>query len=207
MTTLAEAVQCVSDHGEGQASGSDLRAADLLGPTMRPGSVVETFFGPGRDVGDPRCVKAMPAVGDLDCHQRAPWVRGDWLGLAIPSGAARVRTLEIVANDREPVRTSNPISQVLTYVEVDLAPHDPQRLGQFVREAFRHCAGGMLQNLHGVSAIVGSAPAEYRQGQATAVAFLRRDRLAWVVLNGQREWTNAERDKVLTTLAEHLARA
>jgi hypothetical protein len=79
-------------------------------------------------------------------------------------------------------------------------------MGQFAQAAFEHCAGGTEQLVHGVPAVVGFVPSEAAaSGVAAAVAFLTPERIDWVVLDGQRPWTSAERDRALAAVAAHLS--
>ena len=111
-----------------------------------------------------------------------------------------------VTDEGDPARPGHSASQIVTFVEIELSANDPKRVGQFAEAAFQHCANGTVQRVHGVSAVVGSVPAEYgARGQAAAVAFLTPDRVAWVILDGQRPWTNAERDRALGAVAAHLS--
>jgi hypothetical protein len=178
---------------------------DLFDRSVTPVIDIGEDYAPGRDAADARCARDFPAIDALDCHLRAPWIRTGWGDLLNASGAQRIRHVEIVADASDPARPGQRASQIVTYVEIVLAARDPGRLGQFTQAAFQHCAGGTPQLVHGVSAVVGAVPPEYGAAMAATVAFLTPDRVAWVVLDGQRPWTNAERDRALRAVAAHLS--
>jgi hypothetical protein len=205
MTVIPEAVQCTQRRDLGRGAGADLPVQDLFERGVPRAIDINEELVPGRDAGDARCAAKFPAMEDLDCGLRAPWARTGWGDLLIALGAHRVRHVEIITEESDRARPGS-ASWVVTYVEIAVPANDPKRLGQYVQAAFEHCAAGTVQLVHGVPAVVGFVPSESAaSGVAAAVAFLTPERIAWVVLDGQRPWTNAERDRALASVAAHLS--
>ncbi|MGW5240045.1 hypothetical protein ACWEOW_14025 [Monashia sp. NPDC004114] len=204
MTVIPEAVECVQARDLGAGAGADMPVKDLLERGVTRTIDINEELVPGRDAGDARCAGRLPAFEDLDCGLRGPWAHTGWGDPLIVSGAQRVRHVRIVTEESGRARPDS-ASRVMTYAEIELPAHDPKRMGQFAQAAFEHCAGGTVQLVHGVRAVVGFVPSESApSGVAAAVAFLTPERVDWVVLDGQRPWTNAERDRALAAVAAHL---
>jgi hypothetical protein len=178
---------------------------DLFDRGVKRAIQINEELVPGRDAGDGRCAGRFPAFEDVDCGLRGPWARTGWGDLLIVSGARRVRHVEIATEESDPARPDS-ASRVMTYAEIELPAHDPKQMGQFAQAAFEHCAGGTDQLVHGVRAVVGFVPSESEpSGVAAAVAFLTPERVDWVVLDGQRPWSDAERQRALAAVAAHLS--
>lgn len=205
MTVIPDAAECVQARDLGPGAGADLPVKDLLERGVKHAIHINEELVPGRDAGDGRCAGRFPAFEDVDCGLRGPWARTGWGDLLIVSGARRVRHVEIVTEESDRARPDSG-SRVMTYAEIELPPNDPKHTGQFAQAAFEHCTGGTDQLVHGVPAVVGFVPSESEpSGVAAAVAFLTPERVDWVVLDGQRPWTDAERQRVLAAVATHLS--
>jgi hypothetical protein len=205
MTVIPDAAECVQARDLGTGAGADLPVKDLFERGVTRAIDINEELVPGRDAGDARCAGRFPASEDLDCGLRGPWARTGWGDTLIALGAPRVRHVKIVTEESDRARPDS-ASRVMTYAEIELPAHDPKQMGQFAQAAFEHCAGGTSQLVHGVPAVVGFVPSEAAaSGVAAAVAFLTPERIDWVVLDGQRPWTSAERDRALAAVAAHLS--
>ncbi|HET7799465.1 MAG TPA: hypothetical protein VFL38_03530 [Humibacillus xanthopallidus] len=205
MTVIPDAVECVQARDLGAGAGADLPVKDLFERGVKRAIHINEELVPGRDAGDGRCAGRFPAFEDVDCGLRGPWARTGWGDLLVVSGARRVRHVELVTEESDPTRPDS-ASRIMTYAEIELPPHDAKQTGQFAQAAFEHCTGGTDQLVHGVPAVVGFVPSESEpSGVAAAVAFLTPERVDWVVLDGQRPWTNAERHRALAAVAAHLS--
>lgn len=204
MTVIPDAAECVRARDLGAGAGADLPVKDLFERGAKRAIHINEELVPGRDAGDGRCAGRLPAFEDVDCGRHGPWGRTGWGDLLIASGARKVRHVEIVTEEGGGVPASG--TRAMTYAEIELPAHDPKQTGQFAQAAFEHCAGGTDQLVHGVPAVVGFVPSQSEpSGVAAAVAFLTPERVDWVVLDGQRPWTSAERDRALAAVAAHLS--
>ncbi len=207
MTAVGEAARCATQNDLGRAPTSDLSDVPVVAifGADRPTAIERNdVIFPGPDAGDAdRCRHALPDPDAVSCDQPAPWAGRSWENLVNAAGAERIRRVEARTDEGEPTPGAYSASRSVAYVEVTMVVGDPMNLYSFIQTAFAQCAHGDFQMVEGIPVVVGSTPMA-GVGDVPLVAFVTRDRVAWVTLGGRR-WSAAERDHALTTIARHLA--
>lgn len=204
LTPLVEAPQCTVRQRLGREKESDLPVGHVFG-TGAVGSIqVNDQFERGRDAGnESACSRELPEPGGTSCAQPVPWTSLDVPDLLDAFGAYRMRRASF--SSAEPGKNAITAARLVTYVDLDILPDDPKGASAYLEQVLKRCGNAVPGTVGGVRTMVGTGTSEHRPNRNVPVAaFLTSARVAWVVLDG-REWTTAETEHALRTIAARLA--